>query len=358
MPHLVIPLSGLNASGGVRVVTHLANTLVQQGWQVSLIVPDYQASPAFALDDRVLRRVLRVPGRGRLRWLVYHARLAWLACQGADVCLATYYLTPLPIYLSWWRHGRRARLVYFVQGYELESHVALNVRKRGMEKYLTSMLIRLSYGLPFLKVANSQWTRNKLGQANVQVIPIGLDEARFASAEPIQKPNNLLIIGGVGRRGPTKGFEVLVETLSAFIGRPGVEVRILSDLDLTLPEGIRHIKPASDGEVAEFYRACTVFVFTSVMEGFGLPPLEAMACGAAVVTTDCGGVRDYATPLNALIVPVNDVAALRAGVERLLEDEALRARLVAAGYQVAEQFTATATSQRFMALLNELVNTH
>ena len=60
----------------------------------------------------------------------------------------------------------------------------------------------------------------------------------------------------------------------------------------------------SDDELAELYSSADIFAFPSHIEGFGLPPLEAMACNTPVVTTDCLGVRDYVdNGKNAIMVP-------------------------------------------------------
>ena len=75
-----------------------------------------------------------------------------------------------------------------------------------------------------------------------------------------------------------------------------------------------------------------VFVQTSNHEGFGFTPVEAMACGSALVTTDNGGSRDLRLENEtALVVPPGDVDGLVGGVERLLTDDDLHARLVRAG---------------------------
>ena len=77
-------------------------------------------------------------------------------------------------------------------------------------------------------------------------------------------------------------------------------------------------------------------MFTSYFEAFGLPPLEAMACGTAVVTTDCGGTRDYARHgENCLVVPPSDIEALSQAMRDLLLDEGIRDRLTANALSLA-----------------------
>jgi glycosyltransferase involved in cell wall biosynthesis len=103
--------------------------------------------------------------------------------------------------------------------------------------------------------------------------------------------------------------------------------------------------------LADRYATADVFVFpTRWAEPFGLVPLEAMACSTPVVATGTGGSSETLLhDVNALLVPVDDDAALAAAVTRLAEDEALRARLVAAGHVTAAELSVP----RWLAVLDE-----
>lgn len=81
-------------------------------------------------------------------------------------------------------------------------------------------------------------------------------------------------------------------------------------------------------------RRCTAFVYPSLYEGFGIPVLEAMAAGAPVVTSTAGALVEL-TAGTALTVPPHDTAALRAALEQVVDDAALRDRLRSAGLQRA-----------------------
>ena len=100
-----------------------------------------------------------------------------------------------------------------------------------------------------------------------------------------------------------------------------------------LPAWVEAVEAPSQTQLAEdLYDRCSVFLQSSVWEGFGFTAVEAMACGCALVTTDNGGSRDYALPgRTALVSPPKDEVAMADGVERLLTDDALRIRLAEAG---------------------------
>jgi glycosyltransferase involved in cell wall biosynthesis len=79
----------------------------------------------------------------------------------------------------------------------------------------------------------------------------------------------------------------------------------------------------------------TVLLQTSKHEGFCLPPLEAMAAGAAVVCTDANGNRDFCAHERNCLMPARDADSVRDALQRLLEDAPLRERLTDAGRETA-----------------------
>src|SRR6185295_16789686 len=113
-----------------------------------------------------------------------------------------------------------------------------------------------------------------------------------------------------------------------------VNILIVRADPVPLPDGpsVTAIEARSEEAMAAFYQRCDIFVFPSLAEGFGLPALEALASGCALVTTDCGGVAAFARPNeNCLMVAPGRPAELAGAIERLVRDGSLRQRLVRAG---------------------------
>jgi glycosyltransferase involved in cell wall biosynthesis len=107
-----------------------------------------------------------------------------------------------------------------------------------------------------------------------------------------------------------------------------------------LPRGVELVLDLDQQRLAdEVYNATKVLVQASIHEGFGLTAIEAMGCGAALVTTDCGGSRDYAEDgVTASVVPGGDIACLTGAVEALLDDDDRRVALAAAGERSVRKF--------------------
>ncbi|OFW39936.1 MAG: hypothetical protein A3J29_19690 [Acidobacteria bacterium RIFCSPLOWO2_12_FULL_67_14b] len=90
--------------------------------------------------------------------------------------------------------------------------------------------------------------------------------------------------------------------------------------------------------LAAFYRLARAFVFPSLYEGFGLPPLEAMACGTPVVTSNVSSLPEVAGGA-ALLVDPHDTDAIADGIRRAVNDESTRADLIARGLARAREFS-------------------
>lgn len=124
---------------------------------------------------------------------------------------------------------------------------------------------------------------------------------------------------------------------------------------LGLAEQVRFAGYAPAEDLPLWYNAATAFVYPSTYEGFGMPPLEAMACGAPVVASNAASLPEAVGDAGLLVDPA-DVAALAESMRRVWDDASLRAELSARGLRQAARFnwekTAWATVQSYRAALN------
>ncbi len=109
------------------------------------------------------------------------------------------------------------------------------------------------------------------------------------------------------------------------------------------------IDPEGDGDLSLLYSAAAIFAYPSLAEGFGLPVVEAMACGAPVLTSNTSSLPEVAGDAACLVDPL-DVEAIRAALEKLLRDPDERERLRRLGRQRARQFSWAETARRTLDL--------
>lgn len=134
----------------------------------------------------------------------------------------------------------------------------------------------------------------------------------------------------------------LMAPLRERLGRPALRGRVIVGGYCDRPE------------LRRFYGTAVALVFPSLHEGFGLPVLEAMACGLPVLTSDRGALAEVAGP-DALLVDPLDVGAIARSLERLMADAPLRARLQRAGPDRARHWTWARTADLTAAAYTEIL---
>jgi glycosyltransferase involved in cell wall biosynthesis len=110
----------------------------------------------------------------------------------------------------------------------------------------------------------------------------------------------------------------------------------------------------ADDDLAAAYTGCSLFVYPSLAEGFGLPPLEAMACGAPVVTSNTTSLPETVGDAARLVDPF-DVESIVDGVVELLSDEMTRKTYVEAGFARAAEMSWDAVAVRTLTIYREIL---
>lgn len=141
------------------------------------------------------------------------------------------------------------------------------------------------------------------------------------------------------------------------VGRdvPGFAASVLGDTPTA--RRVAFTGHVDDPTLRALYAGAEVFVFPSRYEGFGLPPLEAMASGTPVVCSDAASLPEVVDEA-ALLFPAGDVTAAAGAVLRVLEDGGVRSSLVAAGRVRSALFTWEKTAAATVAVYRELLEAH
>jgi glycosyltransferase involved in cell wall biosynthesis len=344
--------------GGFRTVYEYANCLIARGHEVSVVharsLRNAPPEPVTTLRRWVganrdaLRDRLFTP---KVDWQIVDSRVRMLYVPDlassyvpdADAIFATLWATAecvleLPI-------GKGEKF-YLIQGYE----TWCGPKDRVDE----------TWRAPLHKVVVSAWLQNigtQMGCTDIVKIANGLDCSRLTVLTPItERPKRVaMMFSHAECKGSADGITALEAAKSK---HPDLQAVVfgVSRRPKGLPAWIEyHRNPPQRVLVGDIYNSARAFLCSSWAEGFALPPAEAMACGCAVVSTDCGGNRDYAEHgVTALLSSPRDPESLADNLIRILEDDDLRVRIATQGCKRIQAFT----WDRSTALLEAYIKTY
>ncbi|MBI4517424.1 MAG: glycosyltransferase family 4 protein [Deltaproteobacteria bacterium] len=209
--------------------------------------------------------------------------------------------------------------------------------------------------------------------SNITTVPLGVAEHfRFAtpSADLRQRydlPDRFIL--SVGVLEPRKNHALLFEALRrlhaageqtglVLVGRDGWRWQdpLANPAVAPLRPWVRIFRDVPDTDLVEFYRHAEVFAFPSLYEGFGLPVVEAMACGTPVVAARAASLPEVVGEAGLLAAPT-DAGELAARLLEVLRNRTVRERLVAAGRQRAQQLSWRRTAEHTRAIYEQVCRT-
>jgi glycosyltransferase involved in cell wall biosynthesis len=187
------------------------------------------------------------------------------------------------------------------------------------------------------------------------VIPHGVDENIFTPWPEGKSPEpSVLFVGALdGRKRGRFLLDGFVNTIRP--ARPDATLTIVGGAGPS-HAGVRYVTGISDVDLADLYRRAWVYASPSTYEGFGLPYLEAMACGTPIVASLNPGSRDVLGEESCGLLPTDEEFA--GTVAALLSDERKRAELSAAGLRRASQFTLTRMLESYEKVLFDLTGVY
>lgn len=345
--HIVFLQSSLWLSGGAQVVVEHANRLAEKGHRVQIVIPKNAIDPEIAalLSPSVPVIHARHPlsrSAGLLDKILITLSMT-AAVPRCDVLVATHTPTTLVTLLAG-RLLRKGLPVWFYQDYPVM------FEGRPVEAWLLRHALRWHAGA--MTISEST-TRELLSFTPGQVVNVGdaiNNYERLRSQPRLPRGGGKTRIMYLGDFRPRKGLADFLEAMRlVYAAHPQIELLLVLKEDGPLETSVPHtrvIRP-SDEELVHCYAGSDIFVSASWSEGFGLPPLEAMAAGLPVALTDSGGVNDYARPgENCLLSPPRRPDLLAQSVQSLLDQPELAARLSQNGPPTAAQFTWPRVAER------------
>jgi glycosyltransferase involved in cell wall biosynthesis len=307
----------LRIAGGVRAILTYADRLARRGHDVTVVVPGKRTWWGGVKEGE--RPYWMGEFTPAIRWV---ARWKPGDLPDADAIVATAWQSAPTAAEAPSRAGAR---FYLVQHYESLYHGDASA-------------VDATYRLPLRKIVISTWLSDIMRErfaSDAEVIVTPVDPALFhrvAVTRPPGPPRVLMLQHDYAWKGVSDGMEAVKQARDK-----GHALRLVGfgvkgpPRDGLTPYDEFHTNPPQD-TLAALYSGSDIYLCPSWDEGLGMPSMEAMACGAALVTYDNGGSRDYALDgETALVAPRRDAVALGEALGRALGDPALRARLASAG---------------------------
>jgi len=344
----ILPGFIVTPMGGVKVIHEYANRLTQMGHRITLVYPlitnQNRLTGMFKTNLRALyNRITKVTADlyytpdSRVTVLVVKKAIPRYLPK-ADLVVATGWQTAnwvanLPMDYGW--------KIYLMQHFETY--------------FRQKQAVLATYHLPLTKVAIAQWIIDKLKAIGENALgPLGnaINHTEFFLNNRLSdRPVDII---GIYHHLKVKGPKDLIQTLCALKQRQNITAVLIASRRPVhhIPRWIKvAIRPSLES-LREIYNSAKIFLHTSHTEGWGLPVMEAMACGCAVASYASEGVREFIRDRqNALLCPVGDIDALTQLAHNLLMDEELRNRLTGEGLKTVKNYSWDRIVEKFITLV-------
>jgi glycosyltransferase involved in cell wall biosynthesis len=327
--------------GGYHVHYQYATLLAQRGHDVTIVFPrvldasltlkDQIKTPLWAAKLRIRNRPLiksfKLDDRVKVKLV---PNLEATALPTSDVLIATAWQTAEALTEAPARCGRKFYIVY-----DYEHLMTANDAKRER--------IKRTYRNDFVKVATSNIVAETIrgcGGEPASEIPCGIDFDVFGvdQATESRVPTH---IGFPLRPERFKGAADAIDASQLLRARFGdaLQVSTFGSRAMEIPAWIKFQHSPSQIDLRAFYNAQSIFMVPSHFEGWGLPGVEAMACGATLVTTDNGGCRNYAIDgVTSIMVEPGKPEQLAGAVAKLINDPVTRFKLAHSGREFVQRY--------------------
>ncbi len=354
-------LPNLHLTGGSRVAVEIGKRLSAIGWDFYIIIPKGRNRMA---DDETGIKVVEcgAPAQNPLLAVLTGSLGMYFKIPEVDALVAS-----MPVYALLGRiigNRRNIPAVNYVLNDDVHFFDDGSYLKSPFLRAVYRFLARKSIKTDFL-IANSHWTATRCvtegGDKPFAIVPSGYDPDYFYQTEPKKNLNNPVRFVTVGRIALWKGFADLIEALNLIdINKRPFVLRVITQDNLDATKAafpVEMVKPKNDRELADFYRWGDVFLHSSWFEGFGLPPLEAQACGLPIVATNSRGIGEFLKDgFNAAFAPPRDPRSMADKIEWLIDRNETRLRFIENGLKSCRRFTWDNVADKFEKTLIEIVN--
>lgn len=249
---------------------------------------------------------------------------------------------------------------YLVNHFKTES-VKYNLIQYCAHEYLSDYiqgvdtnLVSQTFSFPLKKLVINETDLRKFGADSPQKVQLGIDASKYYVKTPLDRRDGKTVLFPL-RAQRDKGASVAIDAIK-LIEKQRKDINIVTfgnyGKTAKLPNSIDQRGFVDDNELFNLYNAASIFVIPSLLEGFCLPGLEAMACGCAVISVDNTGIREYIKHNNnGIIVSPNDPNAIAKAVISLVENCSQRNNLITNGFKTARIFSYENMARSFLTAI-------
>jgi len=261
-----------------------------------------------------------------------------------------------------------ARCCFNLDRETIIERILLNLDKRYIKRASHIIAISQSTKSDLVKYLNTP-------ESKISVIYNGVDHNIFKPYKPYQmrpyhailrhKPYILYVGSERRRKNLGRLFEAFAMLRQEFpelklvkVGGPGHSAQLRSEMlkklsSLAITRDVAFVDYISELELAYYYSSATLLAYPSLYEGFGLPPLEAMACGCPVVTANTSSLPEVVGEAGIMVNPY-DTSSLAQAMRRVLTDDKLRDNLVRKGPEQSKKFSWEKTAELTLQVYNKV----
>lgn len=348
-----------NPGGSHRVIYEYANYLANISHEVRLIYPDllskFPGNKSYLnLCKGLINKLQRTISTNNINWFKLNSNIEKIFVPDltanyipdADIVIASAW--QVAEYLAEYDESKGKKVYIIHHDEALSGYPSDRVRK--------------TWYLPIQKVAVSRWTYESVKQTTEEYltyIPNGIDNNLYRIVNPVENRSMQVCMAYSPRA--IKDIQTGIYALSIAKKRfPKITAKLFGVFPKSslIPNWAIYYRNRPDKFIVEeIYNRSAIFICSSLYEGFGLPVAEAMGCGCAVVTTDCGGIKDFALHnKTALLSPPKDAENLAENICLLLEDTELRVNLAYAAQDKIKNFNWDNSCKKFEILINNLID--
>lgn len=341
-----IILPAIGHSGGIDVIYKYVSLWIRKGYDV-IVYKEIKAPNMHRYKSEIVNKVHQIYCSMKAIKASKSPKLydefVWYcnnnSVRDADVIIATSWTTAYVVDLL---HASKGKKYYFIQDFEVWDNEQLG---KG------------SYMLPLNKIVISSWINNRmvkeLGIGPFPMIMNGIDSF-FSCVEKKQKEKNtvqfLMLNHRLEKKGVNYGIQAYEKIHDIYLNTHLKMFGMCSNENL--PDYVEYVQNPSKEELVKMYRESDIFIFPSLDEGWGLTPLEAMACGCVVVGTKTGFVLDLGIHNeNMMISNPGDIEEMANNIKKILESSELFMKLKKNGQMLTDKLNWKDSCDLFTSIL-------